>query len=105
MANAFNSIIRGLKEIEAHQKGTTPLRTRVLEIKPAPAYSPEAVKKLRRDLGMSQKSFAYLCGVSVKTVEAWESGRNVPSGSARRLFEVIEKDKTILQRGGILLVP
>jgi hypothetical protein len=36
MSKAFESIMRGLNEIEAHQKGAAKLRTRILEIEPAP---------------------------------------------------------------------
>lgn len=104
MSKAHISIMRGLKEIEAHQKGTAKLRTTVLEIEPTPFYDAKAVKRLRLELKLPQMAFARLCGVSNKTVEAWESGRNKPNGSARRLFEVIEKDKEILERGGILVV-
>ncbi len=32
------------------------------------------VKKLRSSLGLSQKDFASRCGVSVRTVQYWESG-------------------------------
>jgi len=62
------------------------------------------VKTLRRDvLGLPQTAFAFICGVSNKTVEAWEAGTNTPSGAARRLFELIEKDPSLLERGGILI--
>ncbi len=61
---------------------------------------PEPRPRLRRDikrlrtqtLGVSQAVFARLVGVSTKLVEAWEAGRNVPAGPARRLFEIIERD-------------
>jgi putative transcriptional regulator len=104
MSKAYKSIMRGLKEIEAHKKGAIKLRTTVLEIEPTPRYDANAVKRLRLELKLPQRAFAHLCGVSNKTVEAWEPGRNKPNGSARRLFEVIEKDKEILVRGGILVV-
>jgi len=42
--------------------------------------------------------------VSKKTIEVWEAGRNVPSGSASRLVEIIDKDKGILERERIMVV-
>ena len=104
MSKAYESIMRGLKEIEAHKNGTAKLRTTVLEIEPTPRYDAKAVKKLRLEPRLPQRAFARVCGVSNKTVEAWESGRNEPNGSARRLFELIEKDKEALERGGILVI-
>ncbi len=62
------------------------------------------MKNLRAELNVSQAVFARVLGVSKKTVEAWEAGRNVPSGSARRLLEVIQKDKGILRRDKILVL-
>ncbi|MGA2977664.1 MAG: helix-turn-helix domain-containing protein [Spirochaetia bacterium] len=105
MAKAYESIIRGLGEIEAHKKGKIKLRTTVLIIEPTPRYDAKAVKRIRQSLKLPQRAFARLCGVSQKTVEAWESGRNVPNGSARRLFELIEKDQEILTREGVLVAP
>lgn len=101
---AYDKIMRGLKEIRAYQKGELKPRIRTLKIEPTPKYTAKSVKSLREDILMlPQTAFAFVCGVSTKTVEAWESGRNTPSGSARRLFELIEKDPTVLQRGGIIL--
>ncbi len=99
---AYDKIMRGLKEIRAYQEGELKVRTRTLKIEPTRTYSAKKVKSLRQGLKLPQTAFASVCGVSNKTVEAWESGRNTPSGSARRLFELIEKDPTVLQRGGIL---
>jgi putative transcriptional regulator len=98
----FDSIMRGLKEVKAHRDGKLKLRTKKLRIEPTPKYTAKKVKSLREGLMLPQAAFAFVCGVSNKTVEAWESGRNTPSGSARRLFELIEKDPSLLQRGGIL---
>lgn len=103
MSKAYESIMRGLGEIESHQKGKVKLRTNVLMVEPTPRYDAKAVKRIRQSLKLPQRAFAKLCGVSNKTVEAWESGRNVPNGSARRLFELIEKDQGILTREGVLV--
>jgi len=103
MSKAYESIARGLAEIEAHERGKLKLKTTVLMITPAPQYDAKAVKRIRQNLRLPQRAFAKLCGVSGKTVEAWEAGRNVPNGSARRLFELIEKDQGILTREGVLV--
>jgi putative transcriptional regulator len=103
MSKAFESIMKGLSEIEADSKGKIKLRRTVLMVSPTPRYDAKAVKRIRQSLKLPQRSFATVCGVSIKTVEAWESGRNVPNGSARRLFELIEKDQGILAREGVLV--
>jgi putative transcriptional regulator len=63
----------------------------VLDLKALP-YSPEAVKKIRRQLGTSQAVFAQLLGVSVRTVQAWECGRSEPSEMACRWLDEINRD-------------
>ena len=42
----------------------------------------------RGRLGMSQREFAVLLGVSVRTLQEWEQGRREPSGAARTLLKV-----------------
>ena len=42
----------------------------------------------RGRLGMSQREFAALLGVSVRTLQEWEQGRREPSGAARTLLAV-----------------
>jgi putative transcriptional regulator len=104
MGKAFDSIMRGLEEIKAHDEGRIKLKTRSISIEAPPRFDAKSVKKLRSELRLSQNAFADVLGVSKKTVEAWESGRNEPSGSACRLLEVISKDKNILKREKILVV-
>jgi DNA-binding transcriptional regulator YiaG len=51
--------------------------------------SPESIRALRAQLGMSRKDFARVVGVSPGSIFGWENGRNVPRGrSAARLREV-----------------
>ena len=100
----FDSIMRGLKEVKAHREGKRRLPTTRLVIKPVPTYTAKKVKKLRKELRLAQSAFAVVCGVSIKTVEAWEAGTNTPSGVASRLFQIIEKDPALVTRAGILIV-
>jgi putative transcriptional regulator len=78
--------MRGLKEIRAYHKGELKPRIRTLKIRPTPNHTAKSVKSLREDtLMLPQTAFAFVCGVSIKAVEAWESGRNTPA-AARDAF-------------------
>jgi putative transcriptional regulator len=103
-SEVFDSIMQGLKEVKAYKEGKLKLRSTKLRIEPVPTFSAKRVKTLREDLMLTQNVFARLCGVSIKTVEAWEAGTNVPSGASSRLFEIIEKDPKVVTRTGILTV-
>jgi len=46
---------------------------------------------------MTQKVFSDLLGVSVRTVEAWETGKSHPNGSARRLLQLIEQKPEMVE--------
>ena len=45
---------------------------------------PEAIKKLRSKLILSQTEFAELLGVSFDTVNRWESGKYTPTIKLKR---------------------
>lgn len=65
-------------------------------------YEACEIKEIRNSLGMTQAVFALFMGVSKKTVEAWESGRNMPDGPARRLLAMVQADPEIPARYGIV---
>jgi DNA-binding XRE family transcriptional regulator len=45
----------------------------------------------RTRLGMTQKNFASLLGISVRTLHDWEQGRREPSGAARTLLKIASR--------------
>jgi len=49
------------------------------------------VKKIRKDLHVSQTVFAACFGVSKGTLQAWEQGRRHPQGPAKILLILISK--------------
>ena len=51
-----------------------------------------AVASIREKMGLSQSRFAELLGVSVRTLQEWEQGRRKPSGAARTLLLIAEKN-------------
>ena len=50
------------------------------------------VSSIREKTGLSQTRFAALLGVSVRTLQDWEQGRRAPSGAARTLLLVAERN-------------
>ena len=52
-------------------------------------FSPTQLQHLRRASGLSKERFAHLIGVSLASVNRWESGSSSPSGTALAVYETI----------------
>lgn len=100
---AFDKIKAGLEEAIAYEQGTLEAKTSKLTVQPVSHYNAEEIKNIRINAGMTQAIFAEFMGVSVKTVEAWEAGRNHPIGSACRLLYLTKADPAFPQKAGILV--
>ena len=96
--SVYESIMQGLTEAVDYQQGKIKARKTSLTIKPVADYSNDDIKRIRQKTGLSQAMFAGSLGVSTKTVEAWENGRNKPEGASRRLLEIVREDPRFLQR-------
>ena len=87
----FDSIMKGLSESLEYAKGDTSKARRLsVTVASLPSYHDKEIKVIREGLNLSQKNFAFVLGVSQKTVEAWESGRNVPQGTAQRFLQMLK---------------
>jgi putative transcriptional regulator len=75
-------ILRGLREIKRGKHG------RVINI--------PSVASIREKTGLSQERFATLLGVSIRTLQDWEQGRRAPSGAARTLLLIAERNPKAL---------
>jgi len=96
------SIFDGLNEtldIAADKK--TAKRKREVVIPDLPLYKGRDVKRVREKIDVTQKIFAAVIGVSVKTIEAWEGNRNVPDGPAQRIFYALDNNPGFLKIFGI----
>lgn len=80
--NIGAEILQGLREIKAGEHG------RVINV-------PD-IAGIRERTGLSQARFAQLLGVSVRTLQDWEQGRRAPSGAARTLLIVADKNPRAL---------
>lgn len=71
-------ILDGLRELKRGEVG------RVINV--------PNVASIRAKTGLSQSRFAVLLGVSVRTLQDWEQGRRAPSGAARTLLLVADRN-------------
>lgn len=102
----FDSIMKGLSESLEYAKGdNSKARKMSVSIAELPNYHQKEVKQIRENLNLTQKNFAFVLGVSPKTVEAWESGRNVPQGTAQRFLQMLQfGGKKLLQEFNVIKV-
>ena len=80
--NIGQEILEGIRQLKRGEHG------RVVKV--------PSVTRIRENTGLSQPRFAALLGVSVRTLQEWEQGRRAPSGAARTLLLVAEKNPRAL---------
>lgn len=93
MRNKFlKDLKKSLDEVVAYKKGKLDLYSEYIEIPEPPIeYKAKDIKKIREKNRYSQGIFAKVLNVSIRTVQSWESGQRVPTHSALRLLEIVDK--------------
>jgi DNA-binding transcriptional regulator YiaG len=56
------------------------------------------VLAVREKVKLSQAQFARLLNVSVRTLQNWEQARREPTGPAKALLRIVEKEPTVALR-------
>ncbi len=102
--SVYENIVSGLNEAIKYEKegALKGARRRRVTIMPVPHYGANTIKSIRNKIGLSQLAFAKALGVSKKTVEAWEAGRNEPQGPAQRILELLQKESNLLEKHEIV---
>ena len=98
----FDDIKTGLGQAIEYEKGNLKAKTAKLTVEPVESFQPDEIRSIRNSTGLTQIMFAKFMGVSVKTVEAWEAGRNHPEGAACRLLSMTRSDPAFPQKSGII---
>ena len=94
----YEELKASLEDAVAYVRGDkSRCRVTVREL-PVPAYQPADVARVRLALNLSQRGLASVLGVSPRTVEAWEGGKNTPNGSARNLLYLIDNNHDLVQQ-------
>lgn len=96
--NYFEELKGSLEDAAAFSQGDkSRCRVSVREL-PVPEYKASDVVRMRKVLNLSQRGLAGVLGVSPRTVESWEAGKNVPSGAARHLLYLFDCDNSLVNR-------
>ncbi len=94
MSKLGDELLQSMAEALAHARGKK-TAVRVHRLKPSD------VRKARERLGLSQDKFADAFGVSASTLRKWEQGQRAPTGAAKTLLKVIEREpKAVLRALG-----
>lgn len=75
-------ILEGIRQLKRSESG------RVVSL--------PSVRSIRKKTGLSQAKFAVLLGVSVRTLQDWEQERRAPSGAAKTLLLIANKNPSAL---------
>lgn len=102
MSSIFGDIKLGLEQAIEYEKGNLKAKKTTITIAPVDAFTAQEIKEIRNNTGLTQLLFAKYMGVSVKTVESWEAGRNHPEGAACRLLSLTRKDPEFPQKSGFV---
>ncbi|AOV16193.1 transcriptional regulator [Acidihalobacter aeolianus] len=81
----FDELAESLKEAGKIRRGDQAPSRRF-------AFDALDVKAIRERTGLSQGRFALLMGVSVRTLQNWEQGRQQPQGPAESLLRIVKND-------------
>lgn len=71
---------RRLQYLESRETDRLKAGPRTKEAPKGTRFSPSALKRRRKKLGLSREDFAVLAGVSASSLYNWESGRTKPIG-------------------------
>ncbi len=83
-ARLYAEIKEGLEETVAIEKGEKKA-VRVHRF-----FTSADIRALREKAGVSQRTFATMLGVSLRTLQDWEQGRRTPTGPAMNLLRLYE---------------
>lgn len=96
--SVYERIMFGLTEAEAYQQGKFKVRKTKLTVKQVDNFNTTEIKRIRPKTGLSNVVFAGTMGVSPRTVEVWENGRNKPEGVSHCLLNAVRDAPTFLAR-------
>lgn len=90
-SRVFDMVEEELRSINQVKDVSVSLREfNVVKFPPPKHYTSKDVVRIRKEAHVSQAVFARILNASQSTVRKWEIGAKKPSGSNRRLLQIIE---------------
>ena len=86
---SFDELLESARQAAAILRGDAPPSRQF-------TFTSADVKAIRQRLGLSQRNFAMLLGVSTDTVQNWEQNRRKPRGAARLLLLIAQRHPEVL---------
>lgn len=87
LKESFDEVINDFEKNDGKNLKTVTMR---LTITPIRTYDGANIRNIRMRNNLTQSVLAKYLGVSKKTIEAWESNKNRPSGPSSRLIELLD---------------
>ena len=87
----FDELARSIKQAGAIARGSRRPSRRF-------EFTPSRIQAVREKTRLSQAEFARLLNVSVKTLQNWEQARREPTGPAKALLRIVEKEPAVAVR-------
>ncbi len=87
----FDELTRSIKQAGAIARGSRGPSRRF-------EFTPSRIQAVREKTRLSQAEFARLLNVSVKTLQNWEQARREPTGPAKALLRIVEKEPAVAIR-------
>jgi len=87
----FDELTRSIKQAGAIARGSRRPSRRF-------EFTPSRIQAVREKTRLSQAEFARLLNVSVKTLQNWEQARREPTGPAKALLRIVEKEPAVAVR-------
>ncbi|MEQ9330235.1 DNA-binding transcriptional regulator [Thalassobaculum sp.] len=95
LSAAVHEMAEGLHEVAAIDKRTMREFDEAC-LAPVPEYTGQQIREIRERERASQAVFARYLGASVSQVVGWKQGIKKPSGPARRLLSIVERQGPIV---------
>ncbi|HJD63767.1 MULTISPECIES: helix-turn-helix domain-containing protein [Rickettsieae] len=86
------SILAGMQEAILYSKGRLKAKKHNISLPNIDVY------EARDHLKLTQKQFAAAFGISIATLRNWEQGRRSPTGAAKVLLKIIQKEPEIVKQ-------
>ena len=87
----FDELVTSIREAGAIHRGERKAARRF-------EVAESKVQAVREKAGLSQAQFARLLNVSVKTLQNWEQARRQPTGPAKALLRIVEREPAAVLR-------